>query len=273
MSTPAGLTAAETPYDLLRAALVADPARPALTYRDEASGERTELSLTTLDNWVAKTANLLQEGLDAGPGTRVALSLPLHWQHMVWLLGCWAAGAVVVEQKVDADVVVTTGEEAAAVDAPDVVALALRPLAVPGAGVPPGVLDYDVEIRAYGDVFTPWQPVTSASEALDAQIPVGTTAAPFRPGPHVVPGGALVAAARSVAEAGALGPGDRVLVDAMPSTWALAMLTLAPLAAGAAVLLLSPQAQPDADALTRIAGTEQVTHRWREHGLLRHEHG
>ena len=36
------------------------------------TGERTELSATTLANWVAKTANLLQEEFDVGPGSTVA---------------------------------------------------------------------------------------------------------------------------------------------------------------------------------------------------------
>ncbi|MGF7238961.1 MAG: hypothetical protein ACQSGP_29015, partial [Frankia sp.] len=43
--------------------LATDPARPMLTFYDDQTGERTELSATTLDNWVAKTANLLTDSL------------------------------------------------------------------------------------------------------------------------------------------------------------------------------------------------------------------
>ena len=43
----------------LRRALADDPANPRLTYYDDASGERVELSTTTLVNWVAKTVNVL----------------------------------------------------------------------------------------------------------------------------------------------------------------------------------------------------------------------
>lgn len=83
-----------TPADLLRSALAADPARPLVTYYDDATGERVELSVATFANWVAKTANLLQDGLCAEPGERVALLLPAHWQTAVWLLACASAGVV-----------------------------------------------------------------------------------------------------------------------------------------------------------------------------------
>lgn len=77
-----------TPADLLRSALAADPGRPLVTFYDDATGERVELSVATFANWVAKTANLLQGDLAAQPGDRVALLLPAHWQTAVWLLAC-----------------------------------------------------------------------------------------------------------------------------------------------------------------------------------------
>ncbi|HET6211502.1 MAG TPA: TIGR03089 family protein, partial [Micromonosporaceae bacterium] len=40
---------------LLARAVAAEPARPLITYYDDATGERTELSAATLANWVAKT--------------------------------------------------------------------------------------------------------------------------------------------------------------------------------------------------------------------------
>ena len=57
-----------------------DPASPLLTFYDDASGDRTELSGATLDNWVSKTANLLVDGLGLGPGDVAAVLLPPHWQ-------------------------------------------------------------------------------------------------------------------------------------------------------------------------------------------------
>ena len=83
-----------TPADLLRSALAADPARPLVTFYDDATGERVELSVATFANWVAKTANYLQGDLAAEPGDRLALLLPAHWQTAVWLLACSSVGVV-----------------------------------------------------------------------------------------------------------------------------------------------------------------------------------
>ncbi len=60
-----------TPADLLRSALASDPGRPLVTFYDDATGERVELSVATFANWVAKTANLLQADPAAEPGDRV----------------------------------------------------------------------------------------------------------------------------------------------------------------------------------------------------------
>ncbi|CAM5682143.1 acyl-CoA synthetase [Streptomyces badius] len=95
--------------DLLRSALSADPARPLVTFYDDATGERVELSVATFANWVAKTANLLQGDLSAEPGDRLALLLPAHWQSAVWLLACSSVGVVADVQgdPAAADLVVT----------------------------------------------------------------------------------------------------------------------------------------------------------------------
>ncbi|HZB48967.1 MAG TPA: TIGR03089 family protein, partial [Mycobacteriales bacterium] len=66
------------PDALLAAALAGDRAGPLLTFYDDATGERTELSTTTVANWVAKTANLLRDDVGAAPGDRVAVLLPAH---------------------------------------------------------------------------------------------------------------------------------------------------------------------------------------------------
>ncbi len=86
---------APTPATLLAAVLAADPSGPLVTQYDDATGERIELSATTLDNWVAKTANLLQDG-GVESGARAAVLLPPHWQTAAILLGCWSAGLSLV---------------------------------------------------------------------------------------------------------------------------------------------------------------------------------
>ena len=69
---------------------------PRITYYDDATGERIELSTVTLANWAAKTGNLLRDELGAGPGSRVAVLLPAHWQTAAVLFGIWWIGAEVV---------------------------------------------------------------------------------------------------------------------------------------------------------------------------------
>ena len=77
------------------AAVRRDPTTPLLTWYDDATGDRTELSGATLDNWVAKTANMLVDGVGLGAGDGPAVLLPPHWQTAAVLLGCWAAGLAV----------------------------------------------------------------------------------------------------------------------------------------------------------------------------------
>jgi uncharacterized protein (TIGR03089 family) len=148
----------------------ADSTRPLVTFYDDATGERVELSVATFDNWVAKTANLLRDGLGAEPGSRVGLLLPLHWQTSVWLVACWAAGVVAVPQAIDTDVVVAGPdhlENATAGGAVDVVGLSLAPLGRPLPETPPGVLDYAIEVRGYSDRFEPYLRPTADSPALE----------------------------------------------------------------------------------------------------------
>src|SRR5690242_2919202 len=81
-----------------------DAARPLLTYYDDATNERTELSGATLGNWVAKTANMLVDECGVEPGQWAAVGLPPHWQTAAVLLGCWTAGLAVTRHRDAADV-------------------------------------------------------------------------------------------------------------------------------------------------------------------------
>lgn len=161
---------ATTPPQLLDQALLRDPARPLITFYDDATDERTELSVATFGNWVAKTANLLQDDLAAEPGTRVALHLPVHWQSAVWLAACWAVGAVAHPGATDADVTVTTAEGTPpGPGTGDTVVLGLGPLGLPVPGrTPPAppALDYDAEIHGHADRFLPHTPPRPQAAAL-----------------------------------------------------------------------------------------------------------
>lgn len=69
-----------------------DGARPFLTWYDDATGARVELSVATAANWAAKIANhLADEGVE--PGEPVGVAGAAHWIDAVVLLGAWTAGA------------------------------------------------------------------------------------------------------------------------------------------------------------------------------------
>ncbi len=131
----------------------ADPSRPLLTWYDDGTGERTELSGATVLNWVAKTANLLVDGVGAGPGDEAVVLLPPHWQTAAVLLGAWTAGLSVATVPGPGEVGFSTVERATELTQPDRYLLGLHPLGLPLREVPSGYLDFAVEVRGYGDFF------------------------------------------------------------------------------------------------------------------------
>jgi acyl-CoA synthetase (AMP-forming)/AMP-acid ligase II len=84
-----------TPADLLDQQLRRDGTRPLLTWYDDSTGERIELSVATASNWAAKTANLLVDEHGLGPGDAISLDPPAHWLSAVVALGAWTAGVAV----------------------------------------------------------------------------------------------------------------------------------------------------------------------------------
>ncbi|HEV7756751.1 MAG TPA: TIGR03089 family protein [Mycobacteriales bacterium] len=230
--------------ELLAAALRRDPAGPLFTFYDDRTGERVELSSSTLDNWVAKTANLLTDGAGLGPGDHATVLLPAHWQTAAVLLGCWAAGLTVATEGAVADVTFAAADrvvESLDTGAADVYLLSLAPLGARLREVPAGTQDYAVEVPGYGDHF-PGGRVTPATPALAAA------------GQETGHAAAVAAATTRAAELG-LGPGDRLLVVESPRVGVLDWL-LAPLAGGASVVLVRGA---DPASLPRRAADERVT--------------
>ena len=81
---------------LLARELRQDGARPFLTWYDDSTGDRVELSVATTANWAAKIANHLVDELDLEPGDDMTVGSVLHWTTAVVLLGGWTAGAHVM---------------------------------------------------------------------------------------------------------------------------------------------------------------------------------
>ncbi len=134
--------------DLLRS----DSGRPRVTFYDETSGERIELSAVVLDNWVAKAANLLVEEFDAGPGTVITLRLPDgHWRTLYWALGVFATGATLDLTGAADPAVTITDDPASAADPLILVTLPALARRHPGP-LPAGALDEAAEISGFPDV-------------------------------------------------------------------------------------------------------------------------
>jgi uncharacterized protein (TIGR03089 family) len=151
---------------LLRPLLNSAAAKPLITHYDDEAGSRIELSVATVANWAAKTANWLVEEFDVEPGDEIAVDLPAHWQTAGVLLGAWWCGADVVPESAGAKVAFVgpdTSTSAAAATA----VVALDPL---GRGLPAapsdGALDYLSEARLSGDDFAPLFPITGDTPAL-----------------------------------------------------------------------------------------------------------
>lgn len=231
---------------LLADALARDPARPLVTFYDHASGERVELSRATTANWVAKTANMLQDSLAAGAGTSVSVDLPAHWLRSVWLLACWEVGCVVSlgpGGTCDVAVVGPSVLDADPPDADEVVALSLRPLGGRFTEpLPPAVTDYNAEVLGHGDSFAAYDRPTDSTHAL--VLPDGD------PLDHAT---CLASAERHARE---WGDGVRLLTDGGDSPADVVAHLLGPLAADGSIVLVA-NAEPA--RLAGLAADEQVT--------------
>lgn len=225
---------------LLEPLLAADAVGPRITYYDDATGERIELSAVTLANWAAKTANLLREELGAGPGSRVAVLLPAHWQTAAVLFGIWWIGAEVTFEG-EADLALCTldrlDEADAAVGMGEIAVLSLDPFGKPVPDLPVGLTDYATAVRVHGDQTVP----ESAPGPALAGVSVDD----------------LLTAARDSAAARGLSGSDRVWsAGAWDSPELLSANLLAVFAAGGSLVQV---AHPDPALQERRRATEKVT--------------
>lgn len=239
------MTERRTVGAMFAAAAERDPTQPLLTFYDDETSERTELSGATLANWVAKTANMIVDDCALEPGQWASIGLPPHWQTAAVMLGCWTAGLAVTTTPDPAEIAfVDVNRAADDPPAADRYVLGLHPLALPLPRVPPGYLDFAAEVRAHGDHFYPTRPVTPSSPAWRHVGGADATNAD------------LCALAAARADALGITAGARVLIDADaypdPVDW-----LLAPLSAGASTVLCR---RLDATRLGARVDAELVDH-------------
>ena len=221
--------------------LRADPVGPRITYYDDATGERIELSAVTLANWAAKTGNLLRDELGAGPSSRVAVLLPAHWQTAAVLFGAWWIGAeVVLGSSAGAAVALCTLDrldDADATGATEVAVLSLDAFGRPVPDLPIGVTDYATAVRVHGDQIAGEQRPGPAFDGRSVEQ--------------------VLDACRKAAAAQGLTDGDRVLSTApWDSADDVIDGLLSVLSVGGSLVYV---ANPDPAALPRKVETEKVT--------------
>jgi uncharacterized protein (TIGR03089 family) len=225
-----------------------DPARPLVTFYDDATGERVELSVTTYANWVAKTAGLLQDELDVERGSLVVVDLPTHWLGAVWLGAAWSIGARVTDdggRLPEAALAVCgpagVGALAAAAGRTPVVALSLRPLGARFAEpLPDGVTDYGAVVLGQPDVFVALEPPAgedvawedASSSLTQEQLLVGTAGHPV------------------------MSAGGRLLTDRNPCSASGLGTLVAPLVAGGGTVWVR---NPDESGWSRRVHSERAT--------------
>lgn len=232
-----------TPEQRFADLLAANASLPFVSYYDEASGERSELSAKSLANWVAKTHHLLGDELGLGVGDTALIALPAHWIAVPVILGCLSAGLRLVDGG-DADVAfVAPATLPAAGSIPDVYAISPDSAAVGFRGeAPDPAHDYVAAVRPQADA---WAGVQFRGTDTDPGVADRTR-------------GEVDALAVERAAKLGLTPGGRLLTTrdwSSSADWIDAVL--APLAAGGSVVIV--RNAPDDAVLERRMQQERAT--------------
>ena len=228
--------------------------RALLTYFDEATGERVELTAGELGDWAARSAALMRDGCGLRAGDRVAVLLPPHWQSAAVLRGAWASGLIVAFRPW-----ATAGFTDDADGPFDAVFVSRQRLRSPLETVPAARHPFVVDTGPHpaGEPPAGYRDFLAEACARSTEPPVYETVGA---GQAASPDGTTYEQWRVIAEGIALelglAAGDRLAVDVaveeQPVKW-----LLAPLSVGASVLLC---ANTDADAFAERIAAEGVTH-------------
>ena len=219
-----------------------------LTYCDDATGERVGLGAAELGEWSAATAALLTAECGLASGDRVGVLLPPHWQTAVVLLGAWSAGMEVTFHRwgtaspFEATFVERRQIGSWIDDVPPARHQFVLGPGSPVADVPSGYRDFLTSVRPHLGAPAPaWTSVLHGAAA-----PGGSTFGEY---------GTL---ALEIAAAQGISRGDRVLIDIAAASEQPLMWLLAPLSAGASIVLcanLTPEgaaARAGAEGVTRV---------------------
>ena len=204
--------------DLFSRIVATKASLPFVTYYNDATGERAELSAKSLGNWVAKIHFLMMDSLGLGPGSAVSLQMSPDWLGVATALGSWYAGLTVVEGPADVAVVdVTRTEEADADEVFVVDQTKLSRMCLPSAGVQ----DLVTAVRPQPDA---WATVRSQASDEDFCLNKATHSE-------------VVAQATERATGAGIADGARLLFSASSADWLDDLAVI--LAVGGSIVLVS----------------------------------
>ncbi|MCU7727387.1 TIGR03089 family protein [Actinoplanes sp. KI2] len=224
-----------------------------LTYYDDATGERAGLSAAELGEWSAATAALLTAECGLASGDRVGVLLPPHWQTAVVLLGAWSAGLAVSFRgwatagltpaaPLDATFVERRRVGSWLDDVPPARHQFVLTPGPPVADAPAGYRDFLTSVRPHLGAAAPaWSSVLHGSA-----VPDGSTFGEY---------GAM---ALEIASVQGITRGDRVLIDTAAASEQPLMWLLAPLSAGASIVLCANLAADEVAARAAAEGATRV---------------
>ncbi|WP_311475217.1 TIGR03089 family protein [uncultured Corynebacterium sp.] len=223
---------------MLARLLQEDPATPRLTVYDESQGSRMEFSALTLDNWLSKVGNLLDEEFDLEGSDPIVIDLPVSWQAAVIALGAYNIGRrpIFASTGDDVPLVFTVAERVDTwADADECVVVSSDPfgrgVVESGGTLPLGTVDFSPTVRSYGDQY------------------FGQTA-DIAQWSQATPQGAEQPASP-----------QRVLIAGWNSAEEFEQRVLAPLAGGGSVVVVTGGTEtPGRDRIAAIAQAEHVNH-------------
>ncbi len=145
---------------------------PLLTHYDLDAGGRTELSVATFANWVAKTANLIEDlGADSGlVALPLALSRPGHWMTLLWPLAAWQRECAITLDAAGADLAVIGPDDPHPVLPGATLACSLHPLGLGLRDLPDGVLDFTGEALTQPDQAGTLPSTANAPAWIDGSV-------------------------------------------------------------------------------------------------------
>jgi uncharacterized protein (TIGR03089 family) len=146
-------------YSSLNSASAKRGPMPVITWINDLG--RIELSNVTFANAISKASNFVIDGLELTEESSIAVDLGNHWQSPVWLGTGLATGIKVTDQSSAIRFGTLAAAQVWTGDAEEFVVVSQDPFGMPDKDVPAGFVNGSVEVRNFGDYFSPAWPQQS----------------------------------------------------------------------------------------------------------------